>query len=86
MSNRYKTFVVIGAALWLDCVAVVQAADGAATQQPLETASEAIDKNIEKKPGNKGLENARERTETNRTRIEEKRSNQSEKPAAPGKR
>lgn len=49
------------------------------TRAPLSQAQESIDKNLQKNPDNKGLQNAAERLEINKQRQEAKRAEQEAK-------
>ncbi len=66
----FGTFVVFAAGTLPPAFAAPPAQDNKA---PLDQASESVEKNRQKNPDNPGLENAAERLETNRKRIEEHR-------------
>lgn len=73
-----KLALIVAGALALAC-GIAQAQSDSA--KPLAHATESLDKNLQKHPDNKGLQNARQRLEDNQNRFEDRRMDRSERMA-----
>jgi len=76
----YKTGIALAFGSWLLLIAAgSSSAATTETREPLGQAQESVDKNLQKNPDNKGLQNAAGRLQVNQERIEKKRGGQKSK-------
>jgi hypothetical protein len=73
----YKTRIALAFGVLLQLFAASPGFSATAgSREPLSQAQESVDKNLQKSPDNKGLQNAAGRLQANQERIESKRTGQ----------